>query len=276
MLPVVGGICRSNYSPGWQDQRRQTMTENTTIVAFEDVLEGLGAAVDRCRRKLLRIDEARNIIAEADLKLEELLPTDSTAFRIYERSKREDTLWWTNTMSQYVDHRDCANIETWVKIVREVINEYEPDFLHRERSDKSQYFLSAGDVYRAKKTILRIMKRARTSLIIVDPYLDEDIFDYVDALDISVTIQFVTSNVKPMFKQLYRALQTSRSNIEVKVCHLFHDRFLVIDGSEIWSIGASINGAGKKAFVVDKIFDPNESNRLSSDIKMWCSESTAI
>lgn len=252
------------------------MTQNTRIAALENVLEGLEIAVDRCRRKLLRIEEAQDIITEADRKLEELLPVDSTAFRIYDRSKRERTLWWENTMSRYVDRGDCENIEAWVKIVREVIDEYEPEFLRGERSDKKQYFLSAGDVYRAKKLILRIMKRAKKSLVIVDPYLDEDIFDYVDSLDTSVTIQFLTSSVKPMFKQLYHALRANRLNIEAKVCDLCHDRFLAIDGSEIWHLGASINGVGKKAFMVNKIIDSDEYDKLNSDMKMWWSKSTTV
>lgn len=252
------------------------MTENATIAALENVLEGLEIAVDRCRRKLLRVEEAKKVITEADCKLEELLPADCTAFRIYDRSKRGRTLWWEDTMSGYVDRRDCENIESWVKIVREVINEYEPEFLRGERSDKKQYFLSAGDVYRAKKLILKIMKRAKKSLAIIDPYLDEDIFDYIDSLDASVGIQLITSSVKPMFKQLYHALQGTRSNTEAKVCHLCHDRFLVIDSSEIWHLGASINGVGKKAFMVNKIIDSEECNKLKSDLKTWWSKSAIV
>jgi len=252
------------------------MTQDAIIVEIENVLERLEITLDQCTRKLLRVEEAQKVIAETDRKLEELLPPDSTAFRIYDRSKREHTLWWKETISGYVHPCDCKNIEQWVKIVRTILNEYEPEFLRGECVEKKQYFLSPGDVYRAKKLLLKTMKRAKKSLAVVDPYLDEEIFDYIESLDVLVDIQLITANQKPMFRQLYSVLKTTRPNIEAKVYHHCHDRFLVIDGSEVWHLGASINGVGKKASMINKVIDLAERNRLLSDFNAWWSNGAVI
>ena len=131
-------------------------------------------------------------------------------------------------------------------------------------------------MYLAKKLLLKTMKRAKKSLAVVDPYLDEEIFDYIESLDISIDICLITGTPKPMFRQLYNALKTKRSNIEAKEYHLCHDRFLVLNGFEVWHLGASINGAGKKAFMISKVVDSDERNRLLSDFNAWWSNGTII
>lgn len=252
------------------------MTQDKIIAGLEDVLERLETALDECNRKLLRLEEAQKAIKKAELKLEEILPPDSTAFRIYDRFKRERTLWWRKTMSGYVDPSGCENIGQWVKIVRNIINEYESEFLRAECVGKKQYFLPAGDRYRAMKLLLKIMKRAKKSLSVVDPYLDEEIFYYIESLDASVDVQLITATLKPMFRKLYNALKTTRSNIEAKVCHDCHDRFLIVDGTEVWHLGASINGIAKKASMVNKVIDLDECNRLLLDFNDWWSKGKII
>mgnify|MGYP006972119141 CR=1 FL=1 len=44
-------------------------------------------------------------------------------------------------------------------------------------------------------------------------------------------------------------------SLSVKTTTDFHDRFLVIDGQEVYLIGASIKDAGKKSFTITKIED---------------------
>lgn len=36
----------------------------------------------------------------------------------------------------------------------------------------------------------------------------------------------------------------------------FHDRFIVLDGTDAYHVGASIKDAGKRAFAVSRIGDP--------------------
>ena len=251
------------------------MGQELKIAELEDILERLEIAADQCSRELLRTEEAQKVIREADERLGQLLPPDSTAFRIYDRSKRK-TLYWKVTISGYVDKKDCKNIEHWVTIVRDVLNEYEPEFLRGERGDKDQYFLPEGDRYRAIKVVLKIMKRAKKKLAVVDTYLDEEIFDYIESLDALVDIKLIISSKKPMFLRLYNAFKATRPNIDAKECHHCHDRFLVVDESEVWHLGTSINGVGKKACMVNKITNPEERTRFFSYFTDWWSQGTII
>ena len=44
--------------------------------------------------------------------------------------------------------------------------------------------------------------------------------------------------------------------IEVHVCKKCHDRFLIIDGTDVWHIGASLKDLGKKMFAFSRLDIP--------------------
>ncbi len=48
-----------------------------------------------------------------------------------------------------------------------------------------------------------------------------------------------------------------------------HDRFLIVDRTEGWHLGASVNGFGKKAFMINKITVGTELARLQGDFEQW-------
>ena len=62
--------------------------------------------------------------------------------------------------------------------------------------------------------------------------------------------------------QLQLDLQKHNSQyppIEVHTCKKSHDRFLIIDGTEVWHIGASLKDLGKKMFAFSRLGIPAEA-----------------
>ena len=60
-------------------------------------------------------------------------------------------------------------------------------------------------------------------------------------------------------RQLQLDLQKHNSQyplIEVHVCKKCHDRFLIIDGTDVWHIGASLKDLGKKMFAFSRLDIP--------------------
>ena len=209
---------------------------------------------------------------ETDRKLQELLPEGSTALRIFERQRSKPLAWWTEVGSGgWADQSHCTNIQSRIELLQSILNEFEPEFLRRLKREKTQFFLSAGEMYESKKLLFGVFKRASISLAVIDGYLDDEVFDYIESLSDSISVRLLTSprDTKPIFKRLYDALKQKRPNIEAKKNPDFHDRFLIIDGSEVWQLGASINGTGKKAFMVNKVVDQDEVSRVLSDYDKW-------
>ena len=147
--------------------------------------------------------------------------------------------------------RDCRNIGRRIAALRVVLKEIEPEFLRAEQTPKAQLYFTAGEVYRARQEFYRLLKRGATRIDIADQYLDLDTFDFVDALDIGVATRLLTGTPKALFVQQLHALQTMQRPVEARSNDQNHDRFVILDGSEVWHLGASINGLGRKAFMMN-------------------------
>jgi hypothetical protein len=253
------------------------MAQDNTFTVLENLLEKLEEASGMCSKGILRKTEAQSLIETTIQTLDKTLPHDSTTSRIYERLRQDyGGVWRGWDFSDFVSETNCKNIEYWLKVVQKLLNEYDPEFLRSERREKMQYFFQRGDKYWAMKLLYRIMKRAQTSLVVVDEYLDDTIFDYIESLENSVKIQLLTGNKKPIFPNLYHALKTNRPNIEAKENHDCHDRFIVIDSTEVWQLGHSFNGIGDKAFMVNKVKDAQEKDRFLSKLSTWWANGAAI
>ncbi|GAI52870.1 unnamed protein product, partial [marine sediment metagenome] len=134
---------------------------------------------------------------------------------------------------------------------------------------KFQFYFAAGDVYRAKKKLYSIIKTATASIAIIDLYLDDQVFDYIDSLPDTINIRLLTRGSKPIFRTLYSSLKSKRANLEARKFGGCHDRFIVLNGDEVWHLGASINGFGTQAFMIHKVIDEVEKVRFLSDLEDW-------
>lgn len=192
------------------------MNAETTIVNLEKLLEETENLADQCARQLLRVNEVMEFVKGLRQEVITLLQTDTPAYRIFDRMSRDTTQWWATTASGYVVPKDCGHIEKWIDILKNIINELEPEFLRNEKRAKKQYFFSEGQEYEAEKAIFKIMKRAVNHLAIIDQFLDETIFDYIESLDTSVTVQLLTGNRIVIFKKLFKKYVINHPNTQAK------------------------------------------------------------
>lgn len=170
---------------------------------------------------------------------------------------------------KYVERDDCNRANEWIRVVEALLKEAQPEFIRDAGVTKTEYFFAPGQSYEAKSTLFRIMSRARSSLSIVDDYLDEQIFDYVESLDQNVDVAMITGHKKSIFPTLLTAMQSERKNVQAKSCSSCHDRFLVVDKNEVWHLGCSINGLGGKASMITKIEDETERLRFLKALDDW-------
>jgi hypothetical protein len=251
------------------DEGSTPMNEQKPIEELERVLLRLEQAADQCNRKVLRSEEAQKALDEAHQCALAVLPKDSTAQRLYDRTTRQEDSWWGPAYTGYAGPTDCKKLENRIALIRSVINEIEPEFLHDDYRDKNQFYFTAGDSYRPKKQVFGVMKKATTALVVVDGYLDEQVFDYIESLSPGLRVRLLTGRKKPVFQSFYKSLKAQRSTLSAKFFAGCHDRFLVIDDIEVWHLGASINGFGKDAFMFNKVIEDEERTRFLMDLRQW-------
>lgn len=110
-----------------------------------------------------------------------------------------------------------------------------------------------GQVFDAWTFVSDIIRSAKQSIILIDNYIDDTVFTLFGKRKTGVKVTFYTKNLG---KQLLLDAQKHNAQydpIEVKQMADAHDRFLIIDETQLYHIGASLKDLGKKWFAFSKM-----------------------
>jgi len=108
------------------------------------------------------------------------------------------------------------------------------------------------DYFRALKDTVSI---ATSDVFVADPYLNDEIFDYLSVAAVGATIRLMTAQRTQQQQQLVGSLQVARGKfqqqygrpVEVRTSSAFHDRVIFINRQTCYLSGASIKDAAKRA-----------------------------
>ena len=110
-----------------------------------------------------------------------------------------------------------------------------------------------GEWFDAFDFIVGIIRKAKKSIILVDPYCDNKALSFLKYKSEGVEVLICnTSKLKLENEELSR-FESQYGVIKVRTLSNLHDRFLIIDEEECYDLGASLNYAGKKLFMINKI-----------------------
>ena len=116
-----------------------------------------------------------------------------------------------------------------------------------------------GQIFDAYKFATDLICSAKKSILLIDNYVDESVLLMLSKRNAGVDADIYTQAVS---HQLQLDLQKHNSQyppISIHTCKKSHDRFLIIDGVEVWHIGASLKDLGKKMFAFSKLGIPAEA-----------------
>jgi len=104
-----------------------------------------------------------------------------------------------------------------------------------------------GAIYDFFKALNSVISSAQTSLLIVDPYMDDTVFDaYLSGVPSGVAVRLLveeyTAKVAPAVQKF--ATQYNAA-IEARRSNAFHDRVIFVDAGECWVLGQSIRKAAE-------------------------------
>jgi hypothetical protein len=108
-----------------------------------------------------------------------------------------------------------------------------------------------GQVYDAYAFVNNLIKSAKNEIILIDNYIDDSIFTLFSKYP-NIKIKIYTQTITKQHKLDYKKYQSQYKNIELFEFANSHDRFMIIDGSDIYHIGASLKDLGKKWFAFSK------------------------
>ena len=113
-----------------------------------------------------------------------------------------------------------------------------------------------GQIFDAYKFATDLIRSAQKSLLLIDNYVDESVLLMLSKRNAGVKADIYTQTFS---RQLQLDLQKHNSQyppIDIHTYKKCHDRFLIIDGTEVYHIGASLKDLGKKMFAFSKLKIP--------------------
>ena len=130
------------------------------------------------------------------------------------------------------------------------------DFFVRTSLPPVEGIFYDGQIFDAYKFATDLIRSAKGSILLIDNYVDESVLLMLSKRNTGVTADIYTQAVS---RQLQLDLQKHNGQyppIGIHVYRKCHDRFLIIDGAEVWHIGASLKDLGKKMFAFSRLDIP--------------------
>ena len=107
--------------------------------------------------------------------------------------------------------------------------------------------------FNALDAILKLVKRAKESIVLVDPYADEKSLVYLSHKHDGVKVTIYKGHFSKLKGEEVEAFSKQYGEVVVKDYFKSHNRFLILDSDEVYDLGTSLNKIGNKIFTINKM-----------------------
>lgn len=110
-----------------------------------------------------------------------------------------------------------------------------------------------GQIFDAYELASRIIRSAKKSIVLIDNYMDENTLTHLAKKGKGVKALLLTKNITRQLTLDIQKANEQYGDFEIKPFTQSHDRFLIIDGEEVYHLGASLKDLGKKWFAFSRM-----------------------
>jgi prophage antirepressor-like protein len=179
----------------------------------------------------------------------------SIGYRANSKKATKFRQWATSVLKEYIfsgyainthkiTEQRLIHLENDMQIIKSKIKDYEPQ--------QNNIFYD-GQIFDAYLFVSDIIKSAKSSIKLIDNYVDESTLILFTKRDANVKMKIFTKSISKSFQLDLQKHNAQYPNIEIEKFDLSHDRFLIIDEKEVYHFGASLKDLGKKWFAVSKM-----------------------
>lgn len=133
-----------------------------------------------------------------------------------------------------------------------------------EQSEKIDFFVRTspppvegiffnGQIFDAYVFAINLIKSAKKSLILIDNYVNESVLLMLAKRNSGVTAITYTGKVSRGLLLDLQKHNNQYPEIIIREYKQAHDRFLIIDETDVYHLGASLKDLGKKLFAFSKL-----------------------
>jgi hypothetical protein len=212
-------------------------------------------------QKIRVVQKEGNREVERDVDHYNLDMIISIGYRVNSITATKFRQWATNVLKSYIHNGYVINSE---KITHERFKELENDVsllksqvanisngLESTTLKQNQGILFDGQIYDAYAFVNDLLKSAKQEVVLIDNYIDESVFTLFSKYP-KLKIKIYTHAISKQLRLDFQKYKAQYQNIELVEFKKAHDRFLILDSTEIYHIGASLKDLGKKWFAFSK------------------------
>ena len=178
----------------------------------------------------------------------------SVGYRVNSRNATAFRRWANTVLKEYLLRGYVINprLEQLERRVTET--ERKIDFFVKTSLPPKEGIFYDGQIFDAYEFVSRLVKSARTRIILIDNYVDESVLIILNKRSPSVKATIYTNKITDEFKLDIERHNAQYPPVEIHIFNKAHDRFLIID-DKVYHIGASLKDLGKKWFAFSLLQD---------------------
>jgi len=207
-------------------------------------------------KEYLTVQKEGNRTIRRNVKIYNLDVIISVGYRVKSQRGTQFRIWANNVLKEYLMKGYAINnrierLENKVYSLEQKTAEF--DFHIKSSLPPKEGIFYDGQIFDAYLFVTDIVKIARKSIILIDNYVDESVLMLLAKRNNKVKATIYTDRLD---KQLQFDIEKHNKQYPPVVVEVFkksHDRFLIIDQSTVYHIGASLKDLGKRWFAFSKM-----------------------
>lgn len=191
----------------------------------------------------------------------------SVGYRVKSKQGTQFRIWATNVLRDYllkgyVLNQRMNRIENNVDSLAKKVDAISLQIQSSALPNQGVFF--DGQVFDAYEFTSKIIRSAKINIVLIDNYIDESTLTHLAKKNENVRVLLLNKNISKQLTLDVKKANEQYGNFEIKEFTKSHDRFLIVDNTEIYHLGASLKDLGKKWFAFSKLDKTSVANILNA------------
>lgn len=185
----------------------------------------------------------------------------SVGYRVKSQNGVVFRKWANKVLKQFLikgyvidENRTLVTNENYISLINRV-ERIDSRLLRLEKDNLAQNgkIFFDGEYFDARSLLKQIFSQAKNKILVIDPYADSKALDYLKTKDDAVDILLFTSSKAKLTQDDIDSFNLQYSGLQRHTIDNFHDRFIIIDDSDLYHLGTSLNHLASKTFAITKM-----------------------
>ncbi len=195
----------------------------------------------------------------------------SVGYRVKSQRGIQFRIWANNILKDYLLKGYSINnrlnrMEDNMEVLKTKVNEI--DLQINTHLIPTQGVFFDGQVFDAYELTSNIIRFAKSNIVLIDNFIDESTLTHLAKKKKGVKVLLLTKNTNKELTLDTQKANEQYGNFTLKTFTLSHDRFLIIDQTEVYHLGASLKDLGKKWFAFSKMDKNSVTHILNSILEL--------